>query len=1032
VFSITVNAVDANWNVVSSATDEIDITSTDGTFTDPVNAFLVSGTKKFNITFNTAGNFTLTASDITDGGKTANTSPSILVVLSILSPATGGSAISADDYLGGYTTLSNPAFTEGASSDVGTGTIVLDVPSGVIFDVGGVAPTLLMTRVGGSGADALNINGLATGSSIALTSISTTQITFTIASASSAGVLCKLQFKDVRVRPSTGEAGSGDLTKSGSSVMNGVNDGFTSFGTMTVVAGAFTHMQVLVPGETAAPGTPSGKTGTPSNQTAGTAFNVTANGVDQYWNVVSTTNTVGLTSTDVNATLPGNTALVAGTKNLAVILNTIGAQTLTLTNITDGGKVADVSSSITVDAGVFTKLQILLPGETADPGSPTGKTGTPTAQTAGASFNVTVNAVDDAWNVVSSTNTVGITSNDANATLPANAVLVAGTQTFAITLNTAGVSTVTSSNITDGTKTANTSADVTVNVGAFTKLQILVPGETADPGSPTGKTGTPDPKSSTKAFTLTVNAVDANWNVVSSTDVVRITSSDGSATLPGNAALVAGTQTFNITINSNGPTETVTATDITDGGNTPDTSPDITIILAIVTEATGGSAISADDVGGVWTTLNDPIFAEGTVGDVSTGTIVLSVPTGFEFNTGAATILTMNGGNRNNRNINNLADGSTIGLTITATTITATITDVSTRRSECTLTYNNIQVRPTIGAETTGDITHTGTSSLLGVSASTNFGTLTVIPGAFDKMQILVPGETAVAGPGSGKSGTPIPQSAGTAFNVTANAVDQYWNLVTTVTDVGGITSSDVNAVLPANAALVSGTQLFSVTLNTIGGQTVTLTDITDAGKTSNTSPSITVNAGAFAKMQLLVPGETADPGTPTGKTGTPTGQAVGVPFIVTVNAVDDSWNVVSSTNVAGITSSDGGAILPADVTLVAGTQTFNITFTSAGTWTVTGSNITDGTKTSDTSPGITATVTQWVWDGDTSTDWFTGANWSTGVIPNEYSAVVIPGGTPDEPTITGAVAYCLTLSINTSNGGKLTINYSGGGNLIK
>ena len=51
------------------------------------------------------------------------------------------------------------------------------------------------------------------------------------------------------------------------------------------------------------------------------------------------------------------------------------------------------SSSITVAAGAFAKLQVLLPGETAAPGSPTGKAGAPVAQTAGTPFNITVNAL---------------------------------------------------------------------------------------------------------------------------------------------------------------------------------------------------------------------------------------------------------------------------------------------------------------------------------------------------------------------------------------------------------------------------------------------------------------------------------------------------------------------------------------------------------------------------------------------------------------------------------------------------------------
>ena len=93
---------------------------------------------------------------------------------------------------------------------------------------------------------------------------------------------------------------------------------------------------------------------------------------------------------------------------------------------------------------------MLMPGETAAANTPAGKTGTPTAQTAGTAFTITVNAVDDNWNVVSTNDTVAITSSDANATLPANAALVNGTKTFSVTLKTSGSQTVTASDVTQG------------------------------------------------------------------------------------------------------------------------------------------------------------------------------------------------------------------------------------------------------------------------------------------------------------------------------------------------------------------------------------------------------------------------------------------------------------------------------------------------------------------------------------------------------------------------------------------------------
>jgi hypothetical protein len=107
----------------------------------------------------------------------------------------------------------------------------------------------------------------------------------------------------------------------------------------------------------------------------------------------------------------------------------------------------------------------------------------------------------------------------------------------------------------------------------FTKLQILMPGETATPGVAPGKTGTPDSQAAGNAFNVTVNAVDANWNpapYASDLDNIHITSSDGSATLPSDAQLIGGTGTFSVTLNASG-TWTITASDTTQPGKTADT-----------------------------------------------------------------------------------------------------------------------------------------------------------------------------------------------------------------------------------------------------------------------------------------------------------------------------------------------------------------------------------------------------------------------------------------------------------------------------
>jgi hypothetical protein len=110
-----------------------------------------------------------------------------------------------------------------------------------------------------------------------------------------------------------------------------------------------------------------------------------------------------------------------------------------------------------------------------------------------------------------------------------------------------------------------------------------------------------------------------------------------------------------------------------------------------------------------------------------------------------------------------------------------------------------------------------------------------------------------------------------------------------------------------------------------------------------------------FIKLQVLMPGETAAPSTPTGKTGTPDPQTSGVPFNVTVNAVDEVWNVVPSSDTVTITSSDTGAVLPSDAALSNGTMTFSVTFSTTGNFTVTASDVTDATKTAGTSSPTSA-----------------------------------------------------------------------------
>ena len=203
----------------------------------------------------------------------------------------------------------------------------------------------------------------------------------------------------------------------------------------------------------------------PSSAAAGGAFDVTVTAVDSSGNRVgSYTGTVNFSSSDTHAAFsPASYTFLAedhGTKTSTdgATLYRAGSQTVSVAD----GLFSGTSEPIGVSNGAFAQLQILVPGESADAGSATGKTGTPAVQTAHAPFSVTVNAVDSYWNLVTSTDTVDITSSDANAALPPAAALVAGSVTFGVTLETGGATTVTATDLTDGTKTASTSAEIDV------------------------------------------------------------------------------------------------------------------------------------------------------------------------------------------------------------------------------------------------------------------------------------------------------------------------------------------------------------------------------------------------------------------------------------------------------------------------------------------------------------------------------------------------------------------------------------------
>jgi hypothetical protein len=164
--------------------------------------------------------------------------------------------------------------------------------------------------------------------------------------------------------------------------------------------------------------------------------------------------------------------------------------------------------------------------------------------TAGIPISFTVMALDASNKVATSySGTLHFTSTDAQAVLPGDTTLTAGTASFQVTFFGAGNQTITATDTAGSI--AGTSAAISVKVLIATHFSVVAPA-TASEGTP---------------FSFTVTALDASNNPVGTyTGTVHFTSTDGQAQLPGDQTLPNGSATLQATLITTG-NKTITATD---------------------------------------------------------------------------------------------------------------------------------------------------------------------------------------------------------------------------------------------------------------------------------------------------------------------------------------------------------------------------------------------------------------------------------------------------------------------------------------
>jgi hypothetical protein len=603
--------------------------------------------------------------------------------------------------------------------------------------------------------------------------------------------------------------------------------------------------------------------GYPSSTVAGTShtLTVTAKNADGA-TATGYTGTIHFTSDDAQAALPADyafTAADAGVHNFTATLKTAGSRSLAVSDAAVAS-VTGTQSGITVNPAALSKL---------------GVTGIPSQTTAGVACSVTVAAQDAYGNTVPGyLGTVKLTSTDTKATLPSIYTFTttdnsAHTFTNGVTLKTAGIRTISATD--SHTASIKGSETVTVNPG---------------PAKTMGVAGFPSPITAGGSGSFTVTVKDAFSNVVTGyLGTVKFTSSDTKAVFPANYTFVAsdvGIHTFTATLKTAG-SKAITATDTVTSTITGKQT--VTVNAAAISKFTVTASPTS-------TTAGNALSATVTAKDIYGNTVKPYLGTIHFTSTDSQAVL--------------LPDYTFVAA------------DAGVH------VFTNGIILKTVGSGTqTITTTDTATSTITGTS-----GSIRVTAAAASHLKV-----TAVT------TGT-----AGTAFNVTVTAQDPYGN--TAISYVGTIhfTSSDAQAVLPANYTFTStakGIHTFTsgVNLKTAGTQTVTATDTVTNSITG--LAGIAVQPAAATRLSITAPSSVA----------------AGVAFTFTVTALDAYGNTATGyVGTVHFTSSDGQALLPANYKFVSGDQgvhTFKATLNTTGTQSLTATDTSTSTiKGSD--PSIT------------------------------------------------------------------------------
>ena len=221
--------------------------------------------------------------------------------------------------------------------------------------------------------------------------------------------------------------------------------------------------------------------------TAGTTNNFTVTAYDAYGNVdTGYTGKVQFSSSDPNASLPASytfTAADAGEHTFPLVLDSVGPQAISVTDVTNG--LYAFQWGISVQPAAAASLAVV---------------GYPSPSTAGVQQEMIMFALDAYGNIASGyTGTVKFSTSDPyKGGLPANQTFTSGDQgahSFSLYLGTVGVQSITATD-TSSSSIAGTESGITILPAAAYSLTV---------------TGFPNPTTAGVAHNFTVTAYDPFW-----------------------------------------------------------------------------------------------------------------------------------------------------------------------------------------------------------------------------------------------------------------------------------------------------------------------------------------------------------------------------------------------------------------------------------------------------------------------------------------------------------------------------------------